>query len=63
MKESYAFKRVVNEGNLVALNQAVATVDWLAVYQSNNANSAYNHFVKKYTETFDLCCPLKKQKK
>ena len=62
MKERYILKRVINEGNLVALNQALTTVDWLGVYQSNNANSAYDYFVKKYTETFDLCCPLKKQK-
>ena len=62
MKERYVFKRVINEGNLVALNQALANVDWLGVYQCNNANSAYDYFVKKYTEMFNLCCPLKKQK-
>ena len=62
MKERYVFKRVINEGNLVALNQALATVDWSGVYQSKNANSAYDYFVKKYTETFHRCCPLKKQK-
>ena len=28
MKERYAFKRVVNESNLVAFNQALTIVDW-----------------------------------
>ena len=46
----------------MALNQALATVDWSGVYQSNNANSAYDYFVKKYTETFHRCCPLKNKK-
>ena len=53
------YKRHVTDQNLTTLNIELTNYDWNSVFQSGNANDAYEIFINTVQKSFDKNCPIK----
>ena len=54
----------ISEENILNLKENMATYKWNDLFKLNdNANSAYDKFIKVFTNMLDKCTPLKRKRK
>ena len=61
LKKPYPFfKRYVNENSLNYFNILLSETDWSLMYETTDANEAYNVFLRYFLSAYDKAFPLKK---
>lgn len=55
----YISYRIINERTLSKLNEALEQETWVNVFNSNNASTAYEHFLETYLEHVNQHLPVK----
>ena len=55
-------RRIYSENNISQFNSALRTRDWDDILSMNDAQQAYTHFHKVYTDLYNSCFPLKEIK-
>ena len=51
-------KRMMGDDNINSLNEALYSTDWSDVLNKDNANAAYDIFIKKFLELYNTLCPV-----
>ena len=59
-KPLYKYCQNVTDEGLVTMNQYLLSCDWTQVLNSESVNKAYQLFLEKFKEIYNLCCPVKK---
>ena len=61
-KSIFKYIRNRSQNNIIKLNLSLKKVYWTDIYSCSNINIAFNHFIKKFTKFYYICCHLKKVK-
>ena len=60
--EMYKIVRSLNQKNISNFKSQLDQLDWKSIYEIQDVNEAYNHFLQEIKTTFDKTCPMKKVK-
>ena len=60
--DKHVYKRIHSNANVAKLMNSLSSVNWSEILNGVDANSDYDTFIKKFTEVYDECIPLKKSK-
>ena len=56
------YKQIHSDDNVAKFKNSLSSVDWSEILSGVDAKSDYDNFIKKFTEVYDECIPLKKSK-
>ena len=57
---THVYKRIHGDDNVAKFKNSLSSVNWSEILNGVDANSDYDNFIKKFTEVYDECIPLKK---
>ena len=60
--DKHVYKRIHSDDNVAKFKNSLSSVNWSGILNGVDANSDYDNFIKKFTEVYDECIPLKKSK-
>lgn len=57
--KTYCYKRFRSDEAINAFKEELQVQDWQAIYQTENAEIAYNDFLNIFSHLYDKHCPVK----
>ena len=60
--DKHVYKRIHSDDHVAKFKNSLSSVNWSGILNGVDANSDYDNFIKKFTEVYDECIPLKKSK-